>query len=787
MSGIGARDGLRRTAALPAGWPRTAAAVLLVLALYGSWQLFRWIPGDRTIVGDLWFVPAGLGAAAAAWSAARRCEHRPRLRSAWRLLALASVIYLAGDVAQTVYELGGSKPYPSVADALYLLFYPATLLALLRFPAPRRDLSERIRLALDLGVVAIGGATVVIYVVLGPTLVQGAPDALQTAFSVAYPVGDMILLVGLGSVLLRGTAASSTRALQLMAAALTLYVIADLIYGYITLHGTYRGGDPVDTLWIVAIGLLTIAAAAQPAPDPDEEPALAPVPRRASWMPYIALALALGLLLWSNRNDPLLPDLALAIAAAVLAALVSLRQFLAQSDLLLTRGQLSHQSLHDALTGLPNRVLVLDRAEWLLARARRNGTPLAALYVDVDGFKRVNDSFGHAAGDQVLAIVAARLSGIVRDADTVGRVGGDDFVVLLEDFSLDAGPELVAERICQVLAQPIELDCVRGPGLSLTASVGIAIGERQSVDELLRDADVALNEAKGGGRSRWTVFDAGMHRAVQNRLALEMDLREALDAGQLFLLYQPIYDLRTEEITGIEALLRWRHPLRGTVSPAVFVPLAEESGEILAIGRWVLRTACEQAAVWRRRHRELGVSVNVSGRQLEHDSLVDDVAQTLLATHLDPAALTLEITETALMRDSISAARRLDRLKALGVRISIDDFGTGYSSLAYLRQFPVDALKIDRSFVSELGSSTGSKALIHTLVQLGQQLGLETLGEGIEALEQLRFLQQERCDLGQGFLFSPPLEAEALEGLLGPGEPPIGARQLGAGYSSAAS
>jgi diguanylate cyclase (GGDEF)-like protein len=763
-------------------WARMAAAMGGLMLLYAGWQLFGWPSGHRTLVGDAFFYPVGIAAIGAAVRASRRCANQPRLRSAWRLLALAAVCCLAGDVAQTVYELAGSKPYPSIADGFYLLFYPLMLWGLLRFPVGRRDAGAWLRLMLDLAVVAVAGSAVVTYVVLGPTVLQGGSDPVQTAFSIAYPVGDMVLLVGLASVLLRRTGASSARALHFVAAGLLFYVAADLVYGHITLHSTYQGGDPVDSLWMVAIALFAVAGAAQTSSATTAE-VVAEVNRpRASWAPCIAVAVGFGLLIVSELGVPLLPNLSLVIAAVLLAALVSVRQFLAQRDLLLTQGRLSYDSLHDALTGLPNRALVIDRAEQMLARARRSGPPVAALYIDIDGFKHINDSFGHGAGDELLRVVGARLAQLVRAGDTVGRLGGDEFVLLLQDLTYDAGPELVAERVCEVLGQPIDLHGTKGRSLLVSASIGVALGQRGSADHLLRDADLALYEAKGSGKNRWVVFESAMQTAAQDRLELEMDLREALDANQFFLLYQPTFDLQSETITGFEALIRWRHPVRGIVPPDAFIPLAEHTGLIVPIGRWVLRTACEQAAEWHRRGCKLGMSINVSARQLEQPELVQDVADTLAATGIDPTTLTVEITESALMRYPEAAARRLAALKAVGVRIAIDDFGTGYSALAYLRQFPVDALKIDRSFVSAIAASTESKALVHTLVQLGKALGLETVGEGIEERDQLLHLQRERCDSGQGFLFARPLEVEAVEAVL-----PLRAAQSRGSVASATS
>ncbi len=429
-------------------------------------------------------------------------------------------------------------------------------------------------------------------------------------------------------------------------------------------------------------------------------------------------------------------------------------------------GELQHLAMHDALTGLPNRVLALDRAEQMLARARRTQLPISALYIDIDGFKHVNDSFGHATGDQFLKLVAERLASVVRESDTAARLAGDEFLVLLDGSTLDVAPELVAERLLEVLREPYDLRAQIGRQVSVSTSIGVAYGQRASAEELLADADVALYSAKTAGKNRYVVFESAMQTAIQDRLAFELDLAEALQADQLFLVYQPIFDLCTGRPTGVEALLRWRHPTRGIVPPDEFIPIAEENGLIVAIGRWVLQQACQQGARWQAQGHPLTIAVNVSGRQLDHDELIDDVQHALETAGLDPAALTIEITETALTKDPHAAAGRLKTLKALGVRVAIDDFGTGYSSLSYLRQFPVDAIKIDRSFINTISTSKESTALIHTLVQLGKTLGLQTLGEGIEHQTQLRHLQAEHCDQGQGFLYSRPLNPDQIDQFL---------------------
>jgi diguanylate cyclase (GGDEF)-like protein len=425
--------------------------------------------------------------------------------------------------------------------------------------------------------------------------------------------------------------------------------------------------------------------------------------------------------------------------------------------------QVRYQALHDTLTGLPNRALIIDRVDHMLARARRHRLPTAVLFIDLDGFKDVNDSLGHETGDLLLQAFGARLATVLRDSDTVGRLGGDEFVVLVEGGSLDAGPELVAERLLDVLREPFDLEGRNASALSITASVGIAVGDRISPSELLRDADIALYRAKAAGKDCCVIFEPEMHTAVRDRLSLERDLHDALARDEFFLVYQPIFELREKRIVGTEALIRWDHGDRGLLQPDEFVPVLEESGLIVDVGRWVLDQACRQTAVWHAHGHRVDISVNVSVRQLESDAFLRHVRQALDDSGLDPASLILEITETAIMRDAEATSRRIAAAKAMGVRIAIDDFGTGYSSLAYLRQFPVDALKIDRSFITAIADSTEAGALIHTLVQLGKTLGLETLAEGIEEDIQYAQLQREECDSGQGFLLAHPLEPEALE------------------------
>jgi diguanylate cyclase (GGDEF)-like protein len=427
---------------------------------------------------------------------------------------------------------------------------------------------------------------------------------------------------------------------------------------------------------------------------------------------------------------------------------------------------LAHRALHDPLTGLPNRQLILDRAEQMLVRSRRSCDSPTALFIDLDNFKDANDSLGHEAGDRLLQAVATRFAGLLRASDTVGRLGGDEFVILTDGVSLDAGATLVAERIREVLRSPFRIEGFEGLPINVTASIGIATGDRPSGQDLLRDADIALYRAKAAGRDCCVLFEPAMQSAAVDRLELKSDLDSALANDQFFLLYQPIFDLDNVRIRGVEALIRWRHPTRGIIPPDDFIHVLEESGMIVDVGRWVLHQACAQAASWHQQGLRTYMSVNVSMRQLETESLVDHVEEALAASDLEPSLLVIEVTESTLMRDAHATVSRLRRLKEIGVMIAVDDFGTGYSSLAYLRQFPVDVLKIDRSFISEMNGTPDAAALIHTLVELGRTLGLSTIAEGIEDHSQLEGLRNERCDSGQGFIFSRPVEPAEIEALL---------------------
>jgi diguanylate cyclase (GGDEF)-like protein/PAS domain S-box-containing protein len=461
----------------------------------------------------------------------------------------------------------------------------------------------------------------------------------------------------------------------------------------------------------------------------------------------------------------------------VRAVVVTTRDVTAQKQL---QAQLQHNAFHDALTGLANRALFADRLEHALARTDRQATPVAVLFVDLDDFKAVNDGAGHSAGDELLVAVAERLRGVLRPSDTIARLGGDEFAVLIEDGADPARTAATADRLLAALSQPFP----GGAGdaqVRVTASVGIATGAAGQHDaaELLRHADVAMYAAKEAGKGRSAVFAPDMDSAIIGQLQLKAELARAVENGEFVVHYQPTVELETGRLSGVEALVRWEHPTRGLVPPLDFIPLAEQTGLIVPIGRFVLREACRQMSAWQRdytTHPPLTVSVNLSARELDEPGLVGSVRAALEDTGLDPAHLVLEITESLLLVDLPTTVGTLLELRALGVRLAVDDFGTGYSSLAYLENLPVDILKIDKSFVDRIADQspgipkddggTHRSVMVSAISQLAHALSLQMVAEGIEAPEQVSTLRGLDCQYGQGFYFARPLTADALADLL---------------------
>jgi diguanylate cyclase (GGDEF)-like protein len=432
---------------------------------------------------------------------------------------------------------------------------------------------------------------------------------------------------------------------------------------------------------------------------------------------------------------------------------------------------LAHAAEHDFLTGLPNRMLLNDRLTQAIASSRRYQKKVAVLFLDLDGFKHINDSLGHPIGDKLLQSIAKRLMNCVREADTVSRSGGDEFVVLLSPVERSDDVAITARRMLQELAQPHRFE---GHDLHVTASIGVSVypDDGQDAETLIKTADIAMYQAKENGRQSFQFFKPAMNVRAVERQSMEESLRHALDRGEFTLHYQPKVNVSTGDITGAEALIRWTHPTRGPVSPAQFISVAEDCGLIPSIGKWVLREACTQAAAWLKAGLSLGtMAVNISAMEFRQGGFLEGIFAIIEKAGLDPRFLELELTESVLMKNTGPTESILAKLRAGGVQLAIDDFGTGYSSLSYLRKFPVDALKIDQSFVRQITTAPNETAIVTAMISMGRSLKLRVIAEGVETQEELAFLRTHQCEQAQGYYFSRPVVAEQFAQLLKSGLP----------------
>jgi len=427
--------------------------------------------------------------------------------------------------------------------------------------------------------------------------------------------------------------------------------------------------------------------------------------------------------------------------------------------------RIAHMAHHDALTGLPNRVLLRDRIQQAIARAHRNQAQLAVLFIDLDRFKNINDSLGHQLGDRLLQSVASRILACVREGDTVSRVGGDEFVIVIPEIESSADASAVASKILEVLGAAFHL---HGNDLHVAASIGISLypADGGDAETLMRNADTAMYHAKDSGRGNAQYFTQHMNVAAQQRLTLENALRRALEAREFELHYQPLFDLRDRSVTGFEALLRWNRPGAGQVAPGEFITVAEESGLIVPMGEWVLREALRQAHAWQAEGRALHMSVNVSANQLSRPSFVERLRRLLQETGVDPGTIELEVTEGVIVAGAGEAREAIDQIAALGVGIAIDDFGTGYSGLAYLKRLPIDTVKIDQSFVRDLTVDPDDAAIVTAIVAMARSLGVDVIAEGVETEEQVAELKRLGCNRAQGYLLARPMNAAAASRLL---------------------
>ncbi len=823
-----------------------------------------------------------------AWRVSRHKLLSPRMRRAWLLVALANLSFLIGEAIWLYSEnVLGIQPFPSVADVGYLLFYPLMMAALLSMVERFKSVEERLNFWLDASVIMIAGAMVMWEFLLRRIMESSDGYSLKIILSIAYPVGDVVLLLGISSLLFRRAGFGSRSTINILLAGVVVNFLADLLFGYENLQGTYATGDPVDAMFTIACFPVMLAAHLQYLNSSQNATvsANAQSSARLFWVPYVGVAIAYLILLQIGVDEPTSSVGIVTIIAGVLTALVIFRQFMfvrenskANKDLTvleeriqgiysastdaigladfegtiteindsfirltgfsreeiigvmtyrdfvpdnyldrsitpemaietgraveyerdLTRkdgikktvtttlytvndagGQpaamaivirditerrsleqkLKHQAMHDPLTGLANRALLGDSIKRALSRARRLGKTVAILFLDLDNFKPVNDALGHAAGDAVLIAVSDRLGNCIRGSDMAARLGGDEFAVLLEDIS---GPDeeiRVANRILEAISSPIPVD---GKDVYVGASIGLAVSsdKNEDAEELLQNADVAMYIAKKQGKSCYAVFEPSMHAAVIRRAQIESDLRLALSNDEFEVRYQPIIELATGKVLALEALLRWNNPRRLDVGPAEFIPIAEEADLISDIGQWILQESCDQVSEWNRGltlSRPISIAVNISGRQFQEPTFLESLQAALHHSGLSPQNLILEITESLILKNTEQNVATLRNIRELGVRLAIDDFGTGYSSLSYLHRFPVDILKIDRSFVEKVSSGIEGAAMANAIISMSRTLHLTTIAEGIETIEQVETLRSLRCELGQGYLFAEPL------------------------------
>lgn len=685
-----------------------------------------------------------------------------RTRTAWGFVALS---YLLLVVATGFFaRMGAAATFPATADWLRLAFVPALFVGLLLFPMRTHTTKDRYKLALDIGTVVAGSFMLFWYIVLGPALSAQGISFTAMAAAVAYPAGDLVLVFGATTVLMRGVASSIRRPLMILVTALGFEIVGDMYLGYMWEHRVSQ--DWPYLCWLTGHFLMALAAYEQVRQASghrlDHDGATRVTAGRlppVSLLPYLAIGLGYSLLLVHATQEGMYPWGGLASGAVVITVLVVVRQIVVLRE--------NHELVvTDSLTGLANRVRLRESLHRSLTRAERTGRKVAVLLVDMDGFKQVNDTHGHEVGDAMLVEFGRLLTRNVHGSDTVGRLGGDEFAIVLNEIAGCEDAAAVARRIMAEMNEPLVLF---DRTVQARASIGIALSGPDGTEpgELLHRADMAMYNAKRRRANSWLFYDGAQGYTVAGG-GLESDLREAVSGGQLHIQYQPIVTLDTGRLAGLEALVRWEHPLLGSLGPHVFVPLAEETAVIGELGQWVLERACEEVRDWQRRlpaARALQLSVNLSPRQLEHEHLVDDILAILARTGFDPRDLVLEVTESALVDDE-SAVPRLRALSDSGIRIALDDFGTGYSSLRYLTRLPVDILKLDRCFVAELNRTPEGSAVAEAVVRLSQILRLDTVAEGIENAAQAA----ELCDLGyrtgQGFYYSKPLDPDRADALI---------------------
>ena len=698
--------------------------------------------------------------------------HRPHNRWPWLLLAAGLALTAVGDWTWVVLDrVYGIQPFPSVADAFYLGgmgLIAAAVVWMVRGRIPGGDRAG----VLDALIVAVGVGLVSWTFLMAPVVDDPSAAAAEIAVALAYPMLDILLL----GVLVRVLLAPGRRevSLTLIIGALAAFLASDFPYALIALSDGYTTGHVVDAGWLIG-AVLWGTAALDPSMTRVAEPVEVTEVRLSGWRIALLavaslMAPAVLVIQWMSGSEIHVPVIAagcvvlfLLVIARLAGVVTDLRSTLRQRQRL--EEELEHRAHHDPLTGLANRSLFSSRLEHALAQRDER---VAALFLDLDDFKTINDNHGHHAGDEMLIAVADALRRSVRAGDTVARLGGDEFAILVERGATEADARALAERLLEAVRAPVS---IAGQTRSTGASIGISLGTSgaDTGETLMREADIAMYVAKGEGKGGLSVFDRRRHAPVVRRIGLREDLELAIPQRQFELHYQPIVDVDTGDLAGVEALVRWRHPERGLLSPDEFIPVAESTGSIVALGRWILEEACRQAVAWSRVGQPLAdgrlMSVNLSTVQLTHPGFVAFAADAVQRSGLPPSQLLVEVTESASPDEEVATAALIE-LHALGVRLAIDDFGTGFASMGRLPSTPFEFIKIDQNLVAQIATDARAEAVVTGVTDIARRLGASCIAEGVEDAEQLALLRQMGCHLAQGFLFAPALPPSELERLV---------------------
>jgi len=794
----------------------TLSILVLVIALIGTFAIKN--PDYRLVFSDVYTPLINAFATLGLFMAARHSSSiSKRMGNAWRLLAFAQLAYTIGDVSWAVIELGLKQtPYPSFSDIWYLLYYPLFMIGAFLLSSHQHSRLEWTKRALDAGIIIIGALLGFGIFLLSPSTLLAEPQTpLLSILNLAYPVSDLVLVAAILWLMSSNVNKQMSLPILLLVCSSLLMILCDSLFSYQSNVGIpYFGGGLIDFGYLVSYVLTGMAGFYQantikfsdemrrrelPLPDPNNK-----WQSILAYMPYAWVFFAYALLIYCFNSSIAVNISLMFVGVGVMVAMVILRQFIAlqenrslnirlqkvishvqkqtlvleetnselENEIMVRKQaeeQLSYDALHDSLTDLPNRSLFNHRLEHAIKDSKLHPEHVySILFMDIDQFKVINDSLGHDKGDQLLVIMAQRLKHCLRESDIAARLGGDEFVVLLENTSDENVISFVVNRIQEDVQKVIDLN---GHAVFITTSIGIvlSVAQYETPGDVLRDADIAMYSAKAHGKNCYEIFHDGMRAQAFSRLEIEEDLRSAITNNEFELFYQPILNLDDNELIGFESLIRWIHPVYGLLQPNDFISVSEESGLILQIGQWVLVETCTRFKKWQKQFskvKHFTIHANISGKQFSHPQFIDQVVFALEQSGLEGKYLKLEITESVLIDNYMTAINKFEQLEEIGVQLVIDDFGTGYSSLAYVQNFPIHTIKIDKSFVRDIGKNKKALELIRTIVSMAHDLGMHTIAEGIENVEQYTELRKLACQFGQGYFLSQPLNLASATALL---------------------